>query len=67
MQAECPHAIDPDEQCPVSCFYAKCDRSQHRTTSDPALFFDPSVDRRAAAKAGCTTCIFFLTNGPRTG
>lgn len=65
MQEECPHAIDPNEQCPVSCLYAKCDRPQHLTTSDPALFFNASVDRNAAAKGGCTMCAFFLENGPR--
>ena len=65
MQADCPHAIDPDEQCPVSCLYATCDRPQHRITSDPALIFDASVDRSAAAKGGCTICAFFLKNAPR--
>lgn len=67
MERECPHAIDPLEQCPASCFYAKCYRPQHRTTGDPTLVFDPFVDRRAAAKEGCTACVFFLQNAPRGG
>jgi hypothetical protein len=65
MQAGCPHAADPDEQCPTACFFAKCDRPTHRTTGDPGLIFDPTVDRRAAAKEICTQCEFFLVNGPR--
>lgn len=65
MMSRCPHAIDPDEQCPMSCQYAACDRPTHRATSDPMLFLDPTVDRRAAAKETCTRCAFFLTNGPR--
>jgi hypothetical protein len=65
MRERCPHAIDPAEQCPISCFYAKCDRDTHSITSDPALVFDPTIDRSAAAKEICTSCAFFLTNGPR--
>jgi hypothetical protein len=42
-----------------------CDRSTHQVTGDPALIFDPTVDRSAAAKEICTRCVFFLTNGPR--
>jgi len=65
MQADCPHAIDPHEQCPAGCLYALCDRPTHKVTSDPALIFDPFVDRSAAAKEVCTRCEFFLRNGPR--
>jgi len=57
--------MDAREQCPVSCFYAKCDRPQHRVTGDPTLVFDASVDRTSAAREGCTVCAFFLENGPR--
>ena len=65
MRSRCPHAIDPAEQCPISCHYASCDRPTHRATGDPALVFDPTIDRRAAAKETCTGCVYFLTNGPR--
>jgi hypothetical protein len=65
MRERCPHAIDPDEQCPAGCFFAKCDRPTHRVTADPMLFFDPTIDRSAAAKEICTRCAFFLTSGPR--
>lgn len=65
LQAECPHAIDPDEQCPLGCHFAACDRPTHRVTGDLDLLLDPVVDRAAAAKAICTTCEFFLRNGPR--
>lgn len=65
MRGRCPHAIDPQEKCPVGCQYAACDRPTHRVTGDPALVFDPAVDRRVAAKEVCTYCVNFLTNGPR--
>jgi len=65
MQERCPHAIDPAEQCPMACFYAKCDRETYSLTSDPGLVFDPTIDRSAAAREICTRCAFFLTNGPR--
>jgi len=65
MQAECPHAIDPEEQCPLGCMFAKCERPTHEPARDMMLILDPFVDRRAAAKEICTTCTFFLTNGPR--
>ncbi|MBN1193051.1 MAG: hypothetical protein JXA36_05125 [Coriobacteriia bacterium] len=65
MREGCPHAIDPEEKCPLSCQYAKCDRSTYRATTDPALIFDLSIDRSAAAREVCTGCVFFLTNGPR--
>lgn len=66
MQAQCPHAIDPEEQCPLSCHFAACDRSTHRPTWDPALVFDVTVDRSAAAKEVCVRCEFFLRHGPRS-
>jgi hypothetical protein len=65
MRSRCPHAIDPDEKCPLGCQYAACYRDTHRATGDPMLVFDPTVDHRAAAKETCTRCAFFLTNGPR--
>jgi hypothetical protein len=64
MQATCPHAVDPAEQCPPRCAFAQCYLPQHETTSDPALVFQVDVDRRAAAKELCTYCTFFLGNGP---
>jgi hypothetical protein len=65
MQGRCPHAIDPNEQCPLLCHYALCERPMHRITGDPALVFNPVIDRSAAAKEICTRCAFFLSEGPR--
>lgn len=65
MQATCPHAIDPNEKCPVQCNFSRCTRPTHKRTSDPFLVFDPDVDRSAAQKEVCHSCEFFLTNGPR--
>lgn len=45
--------------------FAKCERPTHEPARDMTLILDPFVDRRAAAKEICTTCTFFLTNGPR--
>jgi hypothetical protein len=67
MRAECPHAIDPAERCPAACLYAKCDRSTHRVTGDPALVLNPAVDFGAARKEECLMCAFFLEHGPRLG
>jgi len=65
MRAGCVHAINPAEQCPSGCFFSSCDRPTHRVTGDPALVFDPTIDRARAAKEICTRCAFFLTHGPR--
>ena len=65
MQAACPHAIDPEEKCPVECYYAKCGNATYAPTGDPALIFDPTVDRSAARKQQCVYCGHFLTKGPR--
>jgi hypothetical protein len=65
MRARCPHAIDPGEQCPLGCRFTLCDRPTHRVSADPALVFDVTIDRSAAAKEICTRCEFFLTHGPR--
>ncbi len=65
MRGRCPHAINPAEQCPLTCLFAKCDRDTHDVACDVWLLLDPTVDRSAAAKEVCTTCMFFLTNGPR--
>lgn len=67
MASRCPHATDPTEKCPAGCFYAQCQRAAHVITCDPALIFDPAVDRDAAAKEPCVYCGFFLTRGPRVG
>jgi hypothetical protein len=64
MMSRCPHDV-PADKCPARCVFAACDRSNHVQTSDPALIFEPSIDRRAAVKETCTYCAFFLTNGPR--
>lgn len=65
MRATCPHAIDPAEKCPASCHFAHCARETHRATGDPALIFNVTVDRGAAAKEQCVYCAFFLEHGPR--
>ena len=64
MLSRCPHN-DPAEKCPSRCAFAHCDRVIHRASSDPALIFDPWVDRAAAIKEQCTFCEFFLANGPK--
>lgn len=64
MMSRCPH-VNPTERCPSRCAFAQCDRPSHAPSSDPALIFDPTVDRDAAMKEQCTFCAFFLTNGPR--
>lgn len=65
MRGRCPHALNEDEKCPLSCFYAKCDRATYDAVNDPWLLLDPAVDRSAAAKEVCTTCRYFLVSGPR--
>jgi hypothetical protein len=66
MRATCPHNM-PGHQCPTKCAFAQCDRPSHGLTTDPALIFDPSVDRSAAIREECTMCAFFIKNGPRVG
>lgn len=65
MQAECPHPNELNDNCPTKCAFAQCDRPTHAITTDPALIFDPEVDRSAAIKDLCMYCEFFLTRGPR--
>jgi hypothetical protein len=65
MRAGCPHAADPAEQCPARCSYGQCYRPTRSSTGDPALVFDVSIDRSAAAMESCLYCEFFLINGPR--
>lgn len=65
MQSNCPHPDPIGDRCPTKCAFATCDRSSYTVTSDPALIFDPEVDREAAIKEGCLFCEFFLTHGPR--
>jgi len=64
MMSRCPHN-NPGEKCPSRCAYAQCDRPSHHAISDPAVVFEPSIDRGAAMKELCTFCGFFLANGPR--
>jgi hypothetical protein len=63
MMSTCPHN-SPGEKCPARCAFAACERPTHKLSSDPAVIFDPTTDRRAAIKEQCTFCEFFLTNGP---
>lgn len=67
MQGECAHSVDFKDNCPTKCAFASCDRATYELTTDPALIFDPTVDRDAAIKDGCRFCGFFLANGPRLG
>jgi hypothetical protein len=65
MQAECLHAQQPTDRCPVRCNFAQCYSESHAVTSDPELIFAADIDRSAPIKDGCGFCAFFLTNGPR--
>jgi hypothetical protein len=66
MQADCPHPNELTDNCPTKCAFANtCQRPTHKVTSDPALLFDPDVDREATIKDTCMYCEFFLTRGPR--
>lgn len=65
MQAECPHPNELKDRCPSKCMFAKCDRPQHETTTDPELIFNVTIDRAYAIKEECLSCGFFLRNGPQ--
>lgn len=65
MQADCPHSAQLRDRCPTRCAFAGCNRATYELTTDPALIFDPDVDRNQAIKEGCQYCAFFLTSGPR--
>ena len=65
MQRECPHCVEYLDNCPTKCAFATCDRPTYELTIDPELVFDPTVDRSATIKDGCTFCAFFLQQGPR--
>jgi hypothetical protein len=64
MMSRCPHD-NPGEKCPARCAFAQCDRPTHEATSDPALIFEPAIDRSVAMKEQCVFCAFFLTKGPK--
>ncbi len=65
MQAECLHHTKFNDRCPTKCNFADCDRPTREVTGDPALIFDPTVDRSVAIKEECLHCAFFLTRAPR--
>lgn len=66
MASRCPHAISStDGLCVAGCYFANCGRPQHKHASNLDLLLDPSVDRSVAIKEPCTSCEFFLVNGPR--
>jgi hypothetical protein len=65
MTSRCPHN-NPAEKCPSRCAYGQCYSATHVPSSDPALIFDPAIDRDAAMKEQCTFCAFFLAHAPRT-
>jgi hypothetical protein len=63
----CAHPNEFKDRCPTKCAFTFCERPQHEDTHDPALLFDPTVDREAAIKDVCLHCAFFLREGPRRG
>lgn len=65
MSGSCPHAVTSWDMCPSRCMFSKCNRPTHLETYDPAVLFDPTVDRMKAVKEVCTMCAHFLANGPR--
>jgi len=65
MQAECPHSAQIGDRCPTKCAFETCDRPTSVLTTDPAMLWDPTVDRSQAIKEGCLFCEFYLTNGPK--
>ncbi|MDR1713925.1 MAG: hypothetical protein LBR39_07225 [Coriobacteriales bacterium] len=66
MWSSCPHAIASDDGiCVADCYFALCDNPQRKVTADPALVFDPVVNRAAAIKEICWHCEFFLRHAPR--
>jgi len=67
MQGECPHVVEFSDNCPTKCVFAGCDRPTYELIIDPALIFDPDVDRSVAIRDGCTYCAFFLRHAPRIG
>lgn len=64
---DCPHPNELKDRCPTKCAFARCERPAKVVTSDAALLFDPTVDRRVVVKEECLHCEFFLKNGPRLG
>lgn len=65
MQSECPHSTTLMDRCPAKCAFVHCDLPHHERTSDPALIFDPDVDRDVAIRETCMYCAFFIRHGPR--
>jgi len=65
VQGCCQHAVTDFDMCPSRCNFAFCHRPEHRVTADPALVFDPSLDREQSLKQTCLYCEFFLKNGPK--
>lgn len=67
MQSTCAHPMQLMDNCPTKCAFAHCDRPQNEFTNDPALLFDPTIDRSVAIKDDCLLCGFFLSNAPKIG
>lgn len=66
MWSRCPHAVeDKYSPCPMDCCYTACDNPQHELATDLDLLLDPFVDRNAAQKEQCRSCVFFLTTAPK--
>jgi len=66
MASRCPFATSSaDNVCSASCYYANCVLQQRSFPSNLDILLDPTVDRSAAVKEPCTSCEFFLLNGPR--
>ena len=63
----CPHEQEFKDRCPTKCAFARCELPTHEPTDDPALIWDPTVDRSHAIREECLFCSHFLTKGPRIG
>ncbi|ACV22532.1 hypothetical protein [Slackia heliotrinireducens] len=63
MQSRCPHNLGND-YCPGDCKFAACDRPTHKVAVGWDLLLNPEVDRSAAVKEVCRTCMFFIEHGP---
>jgi hypothetical protein len=65
MSENCLHAVTDYDMCPTRCQWATCYRDRHVLTTDPALLFEPDVDRSQALRQSCVYCEHFLLHGPR--
>ncbi|MBQ9691101.1 MAG: hypothetical protein IJV62_03230 [Eggerthellaceae bacterium] len=64
MLSRCPHSVGND-YCPAECKFATCDLPSHRQAVGLQILDNPDVDRNAAIKEQCRTCLFFIQHGPK--